>query len=119
MTAPRPTEAECQTTIIEAARLAGWLVHHARPARSERGWATPIQGHAGFPDLVLVHPLRGLLAIELKRRPNKVTPEQHRWLVALRLAGVDARVVWVPDEMDALIAELTAPVPFITKETTP
>lgn len=101
------TEREYESTLIEAAKLSGWLVHAERPAQSNRGWRTPIRGHAGFPDLVLVHPAAGrVLVVELKRRPNKPTPDQASWLLALELAGIDARLVYVPDELNALLAEL-------------
>jgi hypothetical protein len=106
MTAALATEREYETTIIEAARLGGWLVHAERPARSARGWRTPIRGHAGWPDLFVVHPDGRALALELKRRPNRPTPEQASWLLALELAGIDARLVYVPDDLDALVAEL-------------
>ena len=50
-------EAALQNAVIELAKLYGWKVHHTRPAQMPSGkWATPIQGHAGFPDLVLVRP---------------------------------------------------------------
>jgi hypothetical protein len=101
-----PTERDYETTIIEAAKLGRWLVHAERPARSARGWRTPIRGHAGWPDLFLVHPDGRALALELKRRPNRPTPEQASWLLALELAGIDARLVQLPDELDALVAEL-------------
>jgi len=102
------TEAECQRTIVDAARLAGWLVHHTRPARTVRGWRTPLEGDAGFPDLVLARrrPPGRLLVVELKRAPRQPTDEQRAWLAALTAAGVDARLVYVPDDLDALLAEL-------------
>lgn len=78
------SEADCQQAIIDAAMWAGWRVHHARAARPGR-----------------------VLAIELKRRPNKPTGDQVVWLDLLRSGGIDARLVWVPDQMDALIKELT------------
>jgi VRR-NUC domain len=101
---PRATEAECQATIIAAARLGGWLVHAERPAqRRSLAWSTPIQGDPGFPDLVAAHPDRGVLAfIELKRRPNKVEPAQARWHRTLAALGADVRVWWVPEELDAV-----------------
>lgn len=97
--AERALELECEATIIDAAKTFGWLVHGARPAPSKKGWRTPIKGHKGFCDLVLV---RGqeFLIVELKRHPNKLEPDQERWLAALSFAGVDARVVWVPEQMD-------------------
>jgi len=103
---PRPTEAQCQATIVEAAKLAGWLVHAERPAVRQSGrWSTPVQGHTGFPDLVLAKAGR-LWMVELKRRPNRVEPAQRRWLEALVDCGVHVRVVWVPEEMDAFVEEL-------------
>jgi hypothetical protein len=69
---------------------------------------TPVQGHAGFPDLLLVHPSgRRLLVVELKRKPNRLEPAQKVWLNALTVCGVDARTVYVPEDMDALVKELT------------
>lgn len=105
---PRPTEAQCQAAIVNAARTAGWLVHHTRPALQRSGkWATPLQGHRGFPDLVMCHPHRHeLLIVELKRKPNKIEPDQQRWLDALDGAGVVAAVWFVPEEMDDLLATI-------------
>jgi hypothetical protein len=97
----RPTEAACQSTIVEAARLGGWMIHAERQAQSRKGWRTPIQGHAGFPDLVLVHPdARLVWFVEIKRKPNKLAPDQLVWRTALEEAGADYRLVWVPEELD-------------------
>jgi VRR-NUC domain len=101
----RPTERECQDTIVEAARWGGWRIFGVRPARTKHSWETPIFGDKGWPDLVLVRGER-ILAVELKRTPNKPEPEQVVWLEVLAAAGVDARLVWVPEEMDDLVAEL-------------
>lgn len=103
----RLTEQQCQDKIIDAAKLGGWLVHAGRPARTANGWATAIQGHAGFPDLVLVHPRRGVRFVELKRKPNKLEPAQAEWLNQLNAAHVRAHVLWVPEQMDEFIAWLT------------
>ena len=96
-----PTEADCQRTIVAAARLCGWRVYHNRPTQDHRGrWRTALQGDAGFPDLVLVHPIAGhVWFVELKRRPNRLSAEQVGWADALNNAGADWRVVWVPDEL--------------------
>ncbi len=32
------SEADFQAEVVRRAELHGWLVHHARPARTERGW---------------------------------------------------------------------------------
>lgn len=102
---PRATEAQCEDAIIGAARLLGYRVHAERPARQARGWATAIKGDAGWPDLVLVGHGH-LIVVELKRKPNRVEPAQQAWHDALARAGVDCRVVWVPEGMDAFLADL-------------
>ncbi len=89
------------------------MVHAERPATMQSGrWATPIQGDAGWPDLVLLHPLhRVLWFVELKREPNKVEPAQQRWLDELSrstFGQCGVRVLWVPEELDEFIAELCA-----------
>lgn len=103
----RPTELQCQDTIVQTAMANGWLVHGARAARTADGWRTPVQGHPGFPDLVLVLPdLSGIAFVELKRKPNQVEPDQQRWIdaftaVASRAPGVvGVSVWWVPEQMD-------------------
>lgn len=107
----RATEAECQTAIIQAAKLGGWLVHAERPAMRQSGrWSTPIQGHSGFPDLVLV---KGswVLVVELKRKPNKIEDSQRRWLDAFAQTSVIPLVVWVPEQQrefcEALMGDTT------------
>jgi hypothetical protein len=101
------TEADCQATIIEAARTLGYRVHHTRAARSRRGWRTPVQGDAGFPDLVLAGHGH-LLVVELKRRGNRPTAQQQAWLDTLTDAGIDARLLTVPDDQQGFVEELTA-----------
>lgn len=101
----RPTELECEATIIAAARTFGWLVHAERPARSGKGWRTPVKGHKGFPDLVLVRPPQ-LWIVELKRKPNKVETDQQAWLDALQACGVATFVVFVPEQLDEFCASL-------------
>lgn len=97
-----PTEAECENTIIQTAKQFGWLVHGERPAYRQSGkFSNAIKGHVGWPDLVLMRPPQ-LLVIELKRPPNRTTPQQDRWLDAFRACGIDAEVIYVPDEMQQL-----------------
>lgn len=76
------SEREFQATVIEMARALGWRVHAERPAFSKGKWSTPIQGDAGFPDLVLV---RGgvLLCMELKSEKSKPTVDQVEWIAEL------------------------------------
>jgi len=84
------TERELQRAVLRLARLLGWRVAHFRPARTARGWRTPVEADgAGWPDLVLV---RGSLLLfrELKGDGGRLRAEQEWWLVALREAGQDA-----------------------------
>jgi hypothetical protein len=98
-TAPAQTEAQFQKAVIDAAHLLGWRVHHTRPARSGKGWRTPIQGDAGFPDLVLARGERVIFA-ELKRdRRSKPTPEQAAWLETLGTSHLDV-YIWRPEDWD-------------------
>jgi len=98
----RPREREFQRAVIDLARLMGWRVFHARPALTRRGrWLTPLQGDAGFPDLVLCRPPRLILA-ELKRVGGKPTAAQREWLEALgQCAGVEC-YLWTPDDWEAI-----------------
>lgn len=100
------TEAQLQQTIVEAARLCGWLVHHARPAQTRRGWRTPITGNVGFPDLILAKPRGRCFALELKGDGGRFGPGQQGWLDSLDGAVISARIVW-PADLDALLAAIT------------
>ena len=112
----RLSEAECQRTIVEAAKRGGWRVHAERTSLTQSGrYATAIQGDAGWPDLVLAHSERGLYFVELKRKPNKLTDDQHKWRDVLNgaaaYAGYDtpihgsemAQVWWMPEELDTRV----------------
>jgi hypothetical protein len=94
------TEADLQDAIVALARLRGWLVAHFRPARTERGWRTPVAADgAGFPDLVLVHPEWGrLIVAECKSDRGRVTTDQMRWLAAFSAAGVETHI-WRPEDL--------------------
>jgi hypothetical protein len=76
------SEDQLKDAVIEMAQTFGWLVHHDRPARTEKGWRTAIQGDPGFPDLVLAR--RGMVLVsELKRDTGGLSDEQKAWLYAL------------------------------------
>ena len=91
------TGAEMQTGIIDTARLCGWTVAHFRPARTKHGWATPVAADGkGFPDLVLVHPERGIRFVEVKGSSDRVRPEQQMWIDRINEAGGVALVVTPP-----------------------
>ena len=105
----RATEVACQQTIVDAAHTLGYRVLAIRPAAGGRrggGWASPIQGDPGYPDLTLVHPVAGVIHAELKRWPNRLEPAQARWGQALLDAGARWQLVWVPEELDAFCQSL-------------
>lgn len=79
------TEQQLLDAVIELAGWYGYLIHHDRPARTTTGWTTAIQGHRGFPDLLLAHPKTGtIITAELKSEKGRVTPEQQQWLDTLK-----------------------------------
>lgn len=104
----RETEADFQKAVIDLARLNGWMVAHFRPAQNSRGeWRTPVAADGkGFPDLVLVHPVRGVLFRELKTDRGQVSKEQALWINWLGVARADVNV-WRPRDWDGIVATLT------------
>lgn len=93
----RVTEGEFQESVIALAKLSGWKVAHFRPALTEKGWRTPMQGDKGFPDLVLAR--RGvILFAELKVKGRRVTNEQAEWGAAIG----DHWYVWRPSDMESI-----------------
>lgn len=105
MTRLRITEAQFQRTVTELAEVLGWRWVHFRPAKTDKGWRTPVEGsHAkGWPDLILCR--ERLVVVELKGSTGKLEDEQADWLDALRAAGVEA-YCWKPDDMDEVEAVL-------------
>lgn len=83
------SEAQLQNHVIQLAEATGWTWHHETDSRRSK---------AGFPDLVLVHPSRGVRWIELKSTTGRVRPDQKRWLETLRAAGEFAEV-WRPADV--------------------
>jgi len=105
---PKMSETEFKDILISVAKRYGWLVHHDLPAQNSRGrWATHVQGDAGFPDLILLHPNSGkLFAIELKSEKGKTTPGQKRWLMAFEKSGI-YNTVLKPSDMEYALYLLT------------
>lgn len=97
------SEAAFQRAVIDYALWRKWRCAHFRPARTTRGWATPIEGHAGFPDLVLARD--GVVLIrELKRHGStaRLTADQRLWITALGwIAGV-----WTPADWAEIVEVL-------------
>ena len=103
------SERDLLDAVVECACALGWLVHHDRPGMDRRGrWRTAIQGHPGFPDLVLVRPPRVLL-VELKAERGDLTEWQNEWVVALAACpGVEVYVWWPNDWMSGEIERVLA-----------
>ena len=98
------TEEDLLTAVLNLAMTAGFRVCHFRPARTNRGWRTLVQGHPGWPDLMMVKGKR-FLVVELKGEKGVVSDDQRLWLADLLRAGIETHV-WRPvDWTTGLIAE--------------
>ena len=73
------SEADFTDMVIDYAKVRGWRVYHALPARTSTGWRTATQGDIGWPDLFMV---RGptVIVAELKSEEGTLTSEQAAWL---------------------------------------
>lgn len=96
------TEADFLNQIIELAHLYQWRVQHVRPAWSNKGWRSPIQGDSGFPDLVLMKPPRVILA-EVKSNKGRLSPEQRDWVTALDICPGVETYIWRPRMWDDIV----------------
>ena len=95
------SEAKFVDNIIDMARWYQCRVAHFRPARTEKGYRTAMQGDVGFPDLVIARDGWVILA-ECKARLGKATPGQKKWLTALGGYGR----LWHPHDWPDIVAEL-------------
>jgi hypothetical protein len=94
------TEAQFTDAVIDLAKYRGWMVCHFRPARTVKGWRTPVQGDKGFPDLVLARQGQ-VLFVELKIGTNNLRPDQARWADQL-----GTLLVWRPADLRDVIPGL-------------
>lgn len=77
------TEDMLLRAVIEMAQRLGWMAHHARPAPTRSGgYATPIAGNRGFPDLVLAR-AGVVLFVELKSESGRYGLGQVAWANAI------------------------------------
>lgn len=100
----RMTEDDLKAVVIQTAKLYGWRVTHFRVAKTERGWRTPLEGDAGFPDLVLARDGE-VLIVELKSQKGKLRDDQVLWA---RSIGACYRL-WRPSDIPCLVEELKRP----------
>lgn len=89
------SEDEWQSRVVAYARLLHLLTWHDNDSR---------RNDAGFLDLVLVGP-GGLAMAELKKYGGRVSPDQHRWIDALKAAGVEVHV-WYPTDWPQVQVDL-------------
>ncbi|MEU7802736.1 hypothetical protein AB0B10_26090 [Micromonospora arborensis] len=88
------SEDELKVNVLDACKLLRLRVAHFRPARTEKGWRTPVEGDgAGFLDLVIVGV--DVLYRELKSREGRIEPDQQLWIDDLKAAGANVDV-WRP-----------------------
>lgn len=92
------SEKAFRATILELARMQGWLVYFT--------WRSD-HSPSGFPDLVMV---RGdqLVFAELKVAGGSLTPSQRQWLDCLAASGAQV-CVWRPDDWEEIERVLGPP----------
>ena len=91
------TEDNLKSRITARAKTRGWKVAHAGKgiaAFDKTGnpiFVTPMA--KGWPDLFMLHPKYGALAMELKTEQGEVSSEQYEWLNAFIEAGIPAVII--------------------------
>lgn len=97
--APMPadiSEDDFSDRVVSYAQDHRWRVLHIRPARTSKGWRTPVSGDGnGFPDLVLVR--ERVLFAELKSAKGVMSQDQKDWLFALMNANAPY-FLWRPSD---------------------
>ncbi len=95
-------ESDFQKRVINVLQDAGFLVHAERPARTQKGWCTPVQGNPGWFDIAAIHPARHLVwLIELKSDAGKLSPFQEKWILAAnQCPGVKVMILRPEDMAD-------------------
>lgn len=94
-----------QKQVIDLAHLLGWTVAHFRPAKTSKGWRTPVAADGkGFPDLVLVGHDKVMFR-ELKAIGGRLSDDQEAWGAALTTHGADW-AVWTPNDWPRIIEDL-------------
>ncbi len=100
-----PPEEAFLKQVLQAAFILGWRSFHCRPARTAKGWRTPVQGDGkGFPDLILLKE-KQIVVAELKVGNGKLTPDQRAWMDAWRASGARG-FVWRPEDWFSIQAVL-------------
>jgi len=77
--AKRISETAFASQVESLLNMFHWHWAHFRPARTAKGWRTPVSGKGkGFLDYVALRPPRIIIA-ELKDAYKPMTPEQQEW----------------------------------------
>jgi hypothetical protein len=104
---PSPSESAFLEQVLTMAGWYGWRTFHVRPARTLRGWRTPIEGSGvGFPDIVAVKP-PVVLFCELKSDNGKPTPQQEKWLACLAECREVRTKIFRPSDLDKIACVLS------------
>jgi hypothetical protein len=98
-------EKQWQAQVVALAKSLGWIAYHTHDSR---------RSAAGFPDLVLAHPERGIIFVELKTANGKLSEAQTDWLMMLAVAvesGDTLVTVWRPADLEAEVIPALAGKP--------
>ena len=95
-------EQDFLNNVVDLAHLRGWKVHHSRPAWTELGWRTALQGDAGFPDLFLARQ-PDIIVAELKSDKGKLSELQTEWIEVLKSCPGIKFYLWRPDDWDNIV----------------
>ncbi len=96
------SEDEFTEQVIAIAHWYKWRCAHFRPARTNKGWRTAMQGDVGYPDLSLARGSRIILA-ELKAEDGKYRDGQREWADAI---GPVVYRLWRPSDLHEIKEEL-------------
>jgi hypothetical protein len=100
-------EKEFQKKVIDLAKFRGWRVHHTRTVQVGGNHFTPLVGDRGFPDLVMTHPTRGTIFVELKTDKGRLSEHQVDWINDLAKTGMEC-YVWRPANWQNIIDRLAS-----------
>ena len=94
------TEEELVDTLLGYGKQGGWLCTHFRPAKTNKGYRTPIQGDKGYFDITMMHEeLRRTLFIECKSKSGSLQPDQKRWRAAALVMPGSEYYLWKPKDL--------------------
>ncbi len=94
------SEGDLAKAVEDLLNIYGWRWCHYRPARTSKGWRTPLSGHPGLLDYIAAKGSR-LLIFELKSEGGKLSREQSEWHTWLSKVNVEV-YVWRPSDREAI-----------------